>query len=301
MTASTIQLSVIIPCFNAGATLAEQLDALSAQKWSKPWELIVSDNGSTDNSNEIAQQYKDRFHAFKIVDSSEKRGGANAVNKGVIEASSDNIAVCDADDEVTPGWVAAMGDALSKHEIVCGKFKFDKFNAPEDAERALQGWETGLYVGRFLPGGGSGNYGIRKSVHDSIDGFDTCFKNVYDADYFWRLQLKGHKLHVVQDAVIQIRLPQANSSLSYRFRKAKGKAASNYWLYKRYKEYGMRAPKPFTKIFIEWTLLLRNGMRNCLKNKENRFVWLPKFAQKTGFLVGEIQGRLSNPCKPFIP
>ena len=41
-----IQLSGVIPCFNAAATLRVQLDALVLQQWDRPWEVLVADNGS---------------------------------------------------------------------------------------------------------------------------------------------------------------------------------------------------------------------------------------------------------------
>ena len=65
-----MELSVIIPCLNAEATIATQLEALANQHWSKPWEVVVSDNGSTDNSLEIVKSYKDRLPNLRIVDAS---------------------------------------------------------------------------------------------------------------------------------------------------------------------------------------------------------------------------------------
>jgi glycosyltransferase involved in cell wall biosynthesis len=124
-----MKLSVIIPCLNRGATLGIQLEALSTQKWSEPWELILSDNGSTDNSVDIAHNYMDRIPVFKIIDASARRGGPYALNMGVKAASAEKIACCDADDEVAPGWVAAMESALSKHDVVCGQFKFEAHEA----------------------------------------------------------------------------------------------------------------------------------------------------------------------------
>ena len=55
-----MELSVIIPCFNAEVTIVVQLEALANQRWSKPWEVIVSDNGSTDNSMEIVKSFMKR-------------------------------------------------------------------------------------------------------------------------------------------------------------------------------------------------------------------------------------------------
>jgi len=295
-----MDLSIIIPCLNASATLEVQLEALSTQIWSRKWELIVSDNGSTDNSVDVAELYKDKFKTFKIVDASQRKGGPYAINKGVLEAASENIAVCDADDEVEPGWLAAIGDALDNYNVVCGKFKFDKFNEPVEAKQASKIWESGLYIGSFLPGGGSGNFGIKKSIHQSIGGFDECLPHAYDADYFWRLQLKGYELHSEKNAIIQVRIGRVNPTFSYMFRRGRNRSASNYWCYKRYRKYGMQAPNSIKKTFFEWCRQLKKGFRKSIKQENDRFEWIPKFAQKSGNLVGEIQGRLTNPCKLFL-
>lgn len=45
-----MKLSVIIPCYNAASTIVVQLDALGNQCWSEPWEIIVADNRSADDS-----------------------------------------------------------------------------------------------------------------------------------------------------------------------------------------------------------------------------------------------------------
>lgn len=296
-----MKLSVIIPCYNAEATLGVQLEALSKQEWSEPWELIISNNNSTDNSCKVALQYKDMFHAFKIVDASEKQGGSFAINQGILNASSENVAVCDADDEVMPGWVAAMGNALSKdeHSVVCGKFKFDKFNDGPDMERATKRWENGLFVGNFLPGGGSGNYGTKKALHLDIGGFEEDLPFSYDADYFWRLQLAGHAIHYLKDAGIQIRLGRVNPTFSYMFRRGKNRSASNYWCYRRYKKYGMKNPSSIRENLFQWGKLIKIGLRLYIKNGNGKKEWLPRFASKTGNLVGEIQGRLNNPLSPL--
>lgn len=296
-----MELSVIIPCLNAEATLAVQLEALAAQQWSEPWELIVSDNGSTDNSVEIARKYKHHFPSLRIVDASGRRGGPYALNIGAREAISDRLACCDADDEVAPGWVAAMGDALTRHDVVCGQFRFDKFNEPDQAEQSAQAWKDGLYKGRFLPGGGSGNFGIRKWLHEAIGGFDECLPHAYDADYFWRLQLEGFKLHCLPEAAIQVRIGRVNPSFSLMYRRGKNRAASNYWCYKRYRQLGMLPPQPLKKSLVTWLYILRRAPRAVLQKKQNRHSWVERLAIQTGDLAGQIQGRITNPCKPYLP
>lgn len=79
-------LSVIIPCLNAAATIDQQLEALT-QQTTTPWEVIISDTGSTDGTLDIIRRYSDRLPRLKIVDASGRRGAGHARNEGVKAAT----------------------------------------------------------------------------------------------------------------------------------------------------------------------------------------------------------------------
>src|SRR4051812_683799 len=100
-------LSVVIPCLNAEDFLAGQLDALAAQDASFPWEVILVDNGSTDRSVEIAERYTDQL-GLTVVSAPERASQCYAQNVGVKVARSDKLVIVNADDEVAPGFMAAM-------------------------------------------------------------------------------------------------------------------------------------------------------------------------------------------------
>jgi glycosyltransferase involved in cell wall biosynthesis len=295
-----MKLSVIIPCLNGEATLSVQLEALANQSWSKPWEVIIADNGSTDDSVKVAQRYQGRLPMLRVVSAAKRKGPAHARNVGAREASAEALAFCDADDEVAPGWVKAMGESLSKHDIVYGQFYFDKFNDPQQAESSTQFWENGLYRGRFLPGGGTGNLGVKRPVHEAIGGFDEDILHSEDADYYWRLQLEGFELRYVPDAIVQVRHARVNPTLRYLYRRGRARAASNYWLYKRYRPWGMSPPTSFRRSLVVWLRTLKGIPRFLLKS-ERRGEWLGKLAQGTGDMVGQVEGRITNPCKPYRP
>lgn len=296
-----MQLSVIIPCLNAEATIAYQLEALASQQWSQPWELIVADNGSSDKSLEIASQYKDRFTSLRIINAPARKSASHPRNAGARVASAENLAFCDADDEVASGWVSLMGEALADHDVVHGQFRFDKFNDVSWAKKAAQEWKDGLYTGRFLPGGGTGNLGIKQRVHEAIGGFDEDLPRFEDADYFWRLQLEGFNLHYVPQAIVQVRMARVNPTSSTMYRRHRTGAAANYWLYKRYRHAGMLPPPPLKNSIETWLHILRNFASATLKNKTNRVAWQNRLAEQTGDLVGQLQGRIANPCKPYQP
>jgi glycosyltransferase involved in cell wall biosynthesis len=291
-----MKLSVIIPCLNAEETIGEQLEALSAQKWCEPWEVLISDNGSTDRSVEVALEFKNRFHAFRVVDASAKRGASFARNCGARAASGEFLAICDADDEVEAGWVAAIGDALEKYEIVCGKMCFDKFNEPGKAEAKAEQWKNGLYKGRFLPGGGGGNFGIRAWVHEKIGGFDETLLHGQDADYFWRLQLAGFTLQYVPEARIQIRIGRVNPTFLSMYRKGRNRSVGNVLCFKRYRNLGMLPPESLGESLRSWVRALRSGVSFKMADRHARNARVLKIAFETGELVGQMLGRATSPC-----
>ncbi|MEO1764635.1 MAG: glycosyltransferase, partial [Cyanobacteria bacterium J06629_18] len=69
-----MQLSVVIPCFNAASTIAAQLEAFTQQQCSETWEIIIADNGSTDESLNIVKQYQQNLPNLRIVDASLTKG-----------------------------------------------------------------------------------------------------------------------------------------------------------------------------------------------------------------------------------
>jgi len=89
--------TVIIPVFNGEDTLAQSLESVSAQLRA-PDEVILVNDGSTDNSLTIAEQWK-TSQAFRVdIITQQNQGLAAARNQGIIAASSDYLAFLDDDD-----------------------------------------------------------------------------------------------------------------------------------------------------------------------------------------------------------
>lgn len=95
---NTPHLSIIIPAHNEESrlprTLERIIEFLKTQSYS--YEIIVVENGSSDRTFEIAQEYADQ-HPSVIVLHEERRGKGNAVQRGVLEAHGEFRFLCDAD------------------------------------------------------------------------------------------------------------------------------------------------------------------------------------------------------------
>lgn len=95
-----VELSLIMPFFNAGRFIAEALESLQAQAF-KNWELIAIDDYSEDDSLEILQKFATKDVRIKIFPNPEK-GILSALNFGFSQCQGKYLSRCDADDIYPP-------------------------------------------------------------------------------------------------------------------------------------------------------------------------------------------------------
>jgi glycosyltransferase involved in cell wall biosynthesis len=285
-----MKLSIIIPCLNAAGTIGVQLGALVNQQWSEPWEIIIADNGSTDGSREIVESYRDRLPNLRIVDASGRRGQPYALNCGAAAATGTALAFCDADDEVAPGWVAAMGDALIEHDFVACRIDFKKLNPPwAQAVFQRHAQQHGQLVKASFPPylwhAGGGTLGVKKSLHEAVGGFDEALPYLHDTDFCFKVQLKGVELHFVSEAIVHIR---CRDSLRGLLRQACHWAEYSILLYKMYRPANSEDFSRWKICLGEWKSLLRATPQIRLdRTAKARWVW--RFGWQLGRLLGSIK------------
>jgi glycosyltransferase involved in cell wall biosynthesis len=249
------KLTVVIPARNAAAEIGGQLEALAAQEWSEPWEVVVVDNGSQDRTTEVAESYRDRLPGLLIVDASARAGQAFALNEGVRAASSERIAFCDADDEVAPGWVAAMGEALARYDFVACRSDASKLNEPwveATREGQPQGRLSTTSFAPYAPYTGSAGLGVQRSVHDALGGFDESMLALFDLDYCLRAYERGIELRLVPDALLHYRYRTEFRAI---FRQARFYAEHMALVQRRHEDRSARPRTPW--LLRGWKPILR--------------------------------------------
>lgn len=105
-------VSVVIPCYNQAEYLSETLDSLIAQNY-KNWEGIIVNDGSPDNTEEIALAYLEKDQRFKYF-LKENGGLSSARNYGVKHASGEFILPLDSDDIIKPEYLEKAVEAFEK-------------------------------------------------------------------------------------------------------------------------------------------------------------------------------------------
>jgi glycosyltransferase involved in cell wall biosynthesis len=277
-----MKLSVVIPCLNGEKTIKIQLDAIASQEWHEPWEVIVSDNGSTDNSAEIVKSYKDRIPHLKVVNSGELKDRAYACNVGVGVSSGEAIVFCDVDDEIAPNWISEMGEALSTNPFVACQHETRKLN-PKWTHKV---WNPSLDGPRikhnFLPVAAGCRIGFQRKVFDAVNGFTVPGLRVEDFDFCWKAQLNGYKLVFVPNAVVHYRF---RNTIKEIYKQSYLDGVSEVLLFNRFSSLGMRQ-KSRKQAFSNIYVLIKNIFK--IRDRGS----FCKFLVNLGELVGHITGSL---------
>jgi GT2 family glycosyltransferase/glycosyltransferase involved in cell wall biosynthesis len=282
-------VSVVVPVRNGADTIDEQLAALAGQTYTGPWELIVSDNGSSDGTRGRVAAWEGGLSAeIRIVDSSARRGVAHARNVGIREARGSCVLICDADDVVSPEWMKQMVGALQDHEIVTGLGDRARLNRPD--QYAWMGEpttpETPIYGHRHHASGG--NMGVHRDVALELGGFDETLLRAEDVDWSWRAQDAGHEIWCESAAVNHLRLSDELWATARRFFRG---GYAEPALYRRHRAHGM--PKqPREEIVAEWRWLLANA-RTARNEPELRYRWTANAALRLGRLAGSLRHRVA--------
>lgn len=285
-TDAAIDLSVVIPAYDAVDSIGEQLEALLAQEWSGTWEVVIADNGSHDGTAALVGQVASRDSRVRVVDASQRRGAAHARNEGVAAANGRSIAFCDADDVVADGWVAAMGDALGRSPFVTGPQEFGRLNPPwlYGVYGTVPARELQTFEGIF-PFGPTANLGIDRELFKRVGSFDATVSVYEDLELCLRVWLDGVKLVYVPGAVVHYRY---RPNLRTLWRQAVTYGAARPAIARRLSEEGRPTPSRWRGV-RNWIWLVRR--LPSLRSKAGRARWIVVAGGSLGRIVGSVRHR----------
>ena len=202
-----MKATVVIPNLNGAGWLRDSIESIWAQT-ETDFELIVVDNGSTDESLAIARSYQGRA-GYTLIENGENTGFSHAVNQGIRLARGEYVALFNNDAFAEPDWLenlVAAAEADSKIFAVSSLMirHFERELADDAGDYVtLLGFACkrgdGLRAARytkpcrvFSACGGAALY--RKSILDEIGLFDELFFAYYeDVDISWRGNSFGYK------------------------------------------------------------------------------------------------------------
>ena len=189
--------SVIIPTYNRLPILQKCLQAMEAQDFTQPYEIVVVDDGSTDGTVEFLHNHSDRFPHVRLLLQNHE-GAAIARNTGIDVAAGEIIVFIDSDLVVTPVFLSAHAKALANSDraFTYGLvINTNDFENPTSAQVKIQDISTAFFA--------TGNVAIAKHWLIAAGKFDTSFRQYgwEDLELGVRLKNLGLKLIKCPDAV----------------------------------------------------------------------------------------------------
>ena len=181
-----------MPVRNGSATVVACLDALAAQRGAPPFEVIVVDNGSTDETVNAVAAHPLAVH----LETEHVTGSYAARNRGAREARGAILAFTDADCVPEPAWIAEGAAVLAHGADLAGG---PIIPLASDAPTIWERYDTAAYLDQQhhveIDGfAATANLLVRRSVFDAVGGFDQSLRSSGDVDFCRRSRAAGYTL-----------------------------------------------------------------------------------------------------------
>ncbi|MCC5907090.1 MAG: glycosyltransferase family 2 protein [Balneolaceae bacterium] len=197
------QISVIIPFYNTEKYLEQAIESVLRQSF-KPIELILVNDGSTDQSENIAK----KFEQETILLNQENKGAAAARNKGLKSAKGLYIAFLDADDYWKPNTLEYLLGKLLEDESLGMVFgRMNEFISPELGENSGLKYRKDVHIKQ---GYMVGSALFHREVFDEVGLFDETLRAAEFIDWFGRAKDSGIQYETISQVVLYRRLHKKN-------------------------------------------------------------------------------------------
>jgi glycosyltransferase involved in cell wall biosynthesis len=225
-----MKVSIITPAYNCEQYIIESIDSILAQTH-EDWELIIGDDGSTDNTKQLIDSYQDsrikRYHSDKNL------GVLRMFNRLLEQATGPFIMSHDADDLSAPTRIAMQLDVFSKRpEIgVCGTngMLFGLGSKPRIANSEGESGfvEAGYATLPFFPA----SIMYRREVYEKVGGWNLFFDRLSSMDQYWIYLMSKHfPIYYLNETLYWARMHPSSNHRSVSMKDIKKLASWNVYL-----------------------------------------------------------------------
>lgn len=240
-------VSVVIPVYNGESTIGYVLESILNQDYPHV-EVIIVDNGSTDNTSIIVSKYRDAFkskgYALKYIKYPKPLGHAPAINIGIKESSGQYVLILHADVMLcSQNWISTMVNILNNDNRVAVVSSM-LITKPEELNFInrvfsyiyILGWHDYLKIPpMYVPYTGLNNDLIRASIFKDVGLLDESYKyGVHDIDFAEKIRRRGYLIRLETSVCAKHLLSYDQRSLKGHLKKARQYGYPSGIILKRY-------------------------------------------------------------------
>ena len=206
MLSNNIIVSVIMPCYNQADFLSETLDCLKRQTLTE-WECIMVDDGSVDNTDEVARKYCEADNRFIYI-KQENQGPSAARNNGIAHSHGKYILPLDSDDLIGEDYLKKASEILDNNKeikvVYCRASFFGtksgEWKLPDFQWNSFLVWNCIFCTAMF-----------RRSDFDRTPGYNKNMRDGYEDWDFWVTLLKtGGEVHRIPEILFFYRQKESS-------------------------------------------------------------------------------------------
>lgn len=281
-------ISVIVPIFNVAKFLDECISSIVNQTY-KNIEIILVDDGSTDNSPEICEKWKAKDSRIKVIHK-ENGGLSDARNCGIENSTGDYLVFIDSDDVINLKMIEILYEDLKKYnsDIAVCKYKkfFDSIPSEKDKNITIDCYSNKLYECMY---GKNGDYAIvawnkiyKKNLFDNIR---YPYKKIHEDEFIIHRLLSKSKSIVFDSRILYYYRQRSNSiTSSFNIKRLDALEALEERL-KFYKEnkkaYDLTYKSYMFRLAVLYKIADSKDIKNLIKNKQEENIKYAKNSSLT--------------------
>lgn len=210
---TAILISVIIPMYNSSKTILKALDSVKVQSFKCLYEVLVVNDGSTDNSKSLVESYKFNDDNFKLILINQRNSGVSkSRNTGLKNSKGDFIAFLDADDYWVEHKIEKQMLFLEKgFDFVCGLRNSEKISFPYKLENEYAVISLNKLLIKVV--GQTSTAIFYRKVIENSGVFDEEQRYSEDANLWMKIS-KSNKMIILNEVLVRTDNDYGNTGLS---------------------------------------------------------------------------------------
>lgn len=193
-------VSIIVPCYNLAQYLDEALLSIYNQTYTD-WECSIVDDGSSDNTKEVAQNWVAKDSRFVYLHK-ENGGVSSARNFGIEKAKSEFILTLDADDKYEASFLEKAMKVLLANDEIGIVSSWGQYFVEDQLHQVFNSTAKSVSEFLFYNGVNMGSSLFRKKCWEQVGGYDENPKNGYeDWEFYLRVCALGWKVHIIEEVL----------------------------------------------------------------------------------------------------